>query len=164
MSAPVSVGTTQNVSTVFNSGKLTLNGKLIGDIQDININSSFTEKSRYALNTIIKRAIRRSNLNQSVTFNISGGMYRELYSTFFGASSPVTGGLQYNILDGQQGAATMYMTCYEDDDTTKSYQFSVINPVLLNNSMVLASQEFETVAVEVACTEIKQYVDTLVSN
>lgn len=164
MSAPTSVGTSTPVSTLFNSGILTLNGKQIGEIQDIVCNNAFTEKSYYATNSIIKRKIRRSNLVQSITFNITGGMFRELQSTFFGASSPVGSGLSYTVDDGQQASVPLLITAYEDDDTSKAYQITVSNPVMISNNWTLSSQEFETVSVEFACTQLSMYQDTATAN
>jgi sporulation protein YlmC with PRC-barrel domain len=164
MSAPTSVGTTTAVSTLFNSGILTLNGLQVGELQDIVINNSFTEKNYYAVNSIIKRKIRRSNLVQSVSFNITGGMFRELTKTFFGASSPVGSGLTYNVYDGQQTSVPMLITAYEDDNTAKAYQITVIDPLMISNNWTLTSQDFETISVEFACTQLTIYQDTAVAN
>jgi hypothetical protein len=73
----------------------------------------------------------------------------------------------YTVKDGQQMAITdMTITCYEDDDTTtpKAYQFQVVNPVMLSKNVNLQTEEFETVPVEFACTEIKKFVSSGVSN
>lgn len=164
MSAPTSVGTSVAVSTLFNSGIITLNGTQVGEIQDVVINNAFTEKNYWSINSIIKRKIRRSNLVQSVSFNITGGMFRQLTATFFGASSPVGSGLEYNVFDGQQTSVPLLITAYEDDTTTKAYQITVVNPVMISNNWTLASQEFETVSVEFAATEIKVYQDPATAN
>lgn len=164
MSAPQSVGTSVSQALFFNSARLTINGLQIGDIQDVTLNKSFTEKSYYALNGIKKRAIRRSNFNASVSFNITGSLYREIEKNFFSSSSPVSGGLRYTVNDGQQTAMTMLLTAYENDDSTKAIQVEVFDAVILSANETYTSQEFTTYAVEVACTDINKYIDTTLSN
>jgi len=164
MSAPQSVGTSVTSALFFNTAILTINGLQIGEIQDVTLNKSYTMKKFNALNSIVPRAIRRSNFEAGVSFNIAGSLYREIEKTFFSSSSPVSGGLKYTVKDGQQTAATMLLTAYENDDTTKSIQIEVTNATIVSANETSASQEFQTFAVEVACTQINKYIDTTLSN
>lgn len=151
MATPTAVGTAATRSILFNSGILTINGVQIGEIQDITGNASKTEKNFYALGSKIKRAVRTSNFDMNISFNIQGALFRELIKTWFSSSSAVSTGLTYTPLDGIENAMSMSITAYENDDTNKWVQINVVGAVLLNHSITLASQEFITIPVEVAC-------------
>lgn len=159
------VGTATTQSIVFNSGILTINGKQIADVSDVNITSSFDVKSYRTLNSIKKRALRRSGLEQSVTFTIEGGKAREVYSLFYSSSSAVASGKDYTVKDGQQNTTTgVWVTCYEADDTTKAYQYQLNSPVLGKMDTALSTDEFANVSVEIMCIDFTLYVDDTTSN
>jgi hypothetical protein len=160
MAVPLSVGTTGTKSIFFNSGILTINGKQIGDVQDVTINLAKTEKNYYALGSKVKRAVRTSNVDSNGTFNLTGALYRELIKNWFSSSSPVSGGLKYTVKDGKEDAMTVVITTYEDDDTDKWIQYEFVGAVLLNHSLTLTQQEFASVQCEIACETINAYLST----
>ncbi len=158
-----SVGSAVGQNLVFNSGKLTIGSSLMVDVQDITINNAFTEKTFRALNSIKKRAIRRASLEQSVKCTIKGPM-TDIYSLFFSSSSPISGGNEYEALDGQQLATTVYITCYKDDDATKAYQFQLQNATFMANNWTAPVEDYLSVEVDITCTEIKLDVHTTAEN
>lgn len=166
MAQKQSIGTATTQSIVFNSGYLTVNGFQIADVSDVTVTNTFSAKDYRTLNSIIKRAIRRATLEQSVKFTIDGGKARQLYAVFFSASSVTSDpGKLYTVRDGQQNPAPSVMvTCYEDDDTTKAYQYVLTNPVLTSHNVPLATEAFAKVEVEIMCTQLSLYVDDAVSN
>jgi sporulation protein YlmC with PRC-barrel domain len=164
MSAPNSVGSTVTQSTLFNSGILTINAVQIGDLEDITVTQDKTIKDYYALGSIKKRKIRAANLNQSISFTVKGGVYRKLVEAFYGSSAATGSGTLYTVIDGQPAIPTMYITAYQDDDTTKSYQLTVSNPVVMKLPISLKTQDFAGITVDFACTEVTMYVDTAVAN
>lgn len=164
MATKQSIGTANAQSIVFNSGFLTVNGTQITDISEITISSSFTLKDFRTLNSIKKRALRRATLDQTVACKLTGGKARAIYSLFYSSSSPVSGGTEFDVLDGQQTAAAVYITCYEDDNSSKAYQYQLVNPVLSKMDEANMTEEFSEVGLEFGCTDVVFIVDTAVSN
>lgn len=161
--ASTGVATTQSI--VFNSGYLTIGSSLVADVSNIVISSTFSAKDYRTLNSIKKRAIRRATLDQNIKFSIEGGSARKLYELFFSSSSPTNDpGQLYTVKDGQQIVQTVMVTCYENDDTTKAYQYVLSNPTMTSHTWNLSTEAFEKVDVEFMCTEITLYVDNAVSN
>lgn len=159
-----SIGNLQTKSVLFNSGILTVNGDQLGNITNLVVTDKFTEASLYVLGSIIKNNIKRSKLEQSVSCDMEGSVYRDLYAVFFGASSAGSGDYTYTVLDGQQAAATVMITAYQDDDATKYYQFVLTNPTLLTHDITLAAQAYDKVKVDFACTQLSLKVATAVAN
>lgn len=153
------IGTATTQSIFFNTGYLTINGSQIVDVQDVTINNGYTAKDFRALNSIIKRAIKRSTLEQSVTCTVVG-ISSSIYSLFFSASSPISGGNEYSVKDGQQNSTTCFLTVYRDDDSAKKLQFQITNPVFTNNSITQSTEDFASMSLEINCTQIKLATDT----
>lgn len=165
MAQKIATGTATGQSVIFNSGLLTIGSSLVTDISDITITCTFAAKDYRTLNSIVKRAIRRATLDQSVKFSMHGGSARKLYELFFSSSSPTSDpGQLYTVKDGQQNTQTVMITCYENDDTTKAYQYVLTNPVMTNHNWTLTTEDYEKCEVDFACTQLSMYVDTAVSN
>lgn len=160
-----SIGVVTSPSILFNTGILTINGKQLGEITNINDSQSFEGKMTYNLNSIKAPRLRRSNFTTEVTFEVEAGVYREIINVFNSSSSPVANGMQYAIKDGQQNSATVYITGYQDDDTSAAttIQVQLINPLLTQNNRTMASQEFGNVAVTIMCTDIETFVGTSIT-
>jgi hypothetical protein len=155
-----SIGTATSQYVYFNTGYLTINANQIVDVQDVTITNSFAAKDFRALNSIIKRAIKRATLDQSIKCTVVG-YNSAIWSLFFSSSSPISGGNEYNVKDGQQNTTTCYLTVYRDDDSSKKLQFQVTNPVFTSNSINAPTEDFGKLELEIQCTEIK--VDTATS-
>jgi hypothetical protein len=160
------VGTVVDESISFNSGFLTLNSGYNVDVSDITVNQGFSTQDLRTLNSIKKRAIRRSTLEQSVSCTIQG-QWSQLSKYFFSSSSPVSGGTEYEIYDGQQDDATIYLTVNVDnDDGTVSgqYQYQLTNPIISTNNDSLSTEAYGNKTVDIMCKEIKLVVDTGAEN
>lgn len=156
-------GTSTDASLLFNTGILTINGVNITEIENVEISSSFEGKSTYTLNSVKKKRLKRSNLEDEITFEVNAGVYQTIMAVFNSASSAVSGGVEYTANDGQQSDATVLITVYEDDDQTKAIQYQPLNPLFTQNNKSLSSQEFGTTSVTVMCTEVVIYVADEVS-
>lgn len=136
------VGTLQAKSLLFNSGYLTLGGLQIGTVKNININIQFSEKDSYTLNSIKTQALRRSHFKVSGSFEIESGLQREITKTTFSSSSSGTGEITYSVLDGQQTSETMLVTAYDNDDTSKYYQWVFTGAMFTTNDTTLGAENF----------------------
>lgn len=162
----LNIGTEKDQAVMFNSGILTMNDGYNVDISDITINQSFSPVELRTLNSIKKRALRRATLEQSASFTVQG-QWTQLSKYFFSSSSPVSGGTEYSVLDGQQSAATVYITVNVDNDegtVDGQYQYQLVNPIFTTNNVSLTTEEFGNVAVDVMCKEIKLVEDTGAAN
>lgn len=161
-----SVGSVVDESISFNSGFLTMGNGYNIDVSDITVNQGFTMQDLRTLNSIKKRAIRRSSLEQSVSCTIQG-QWTQVSQYFFSSSSAVSGGTEYEVYDGQQDDATIFLTVNVDnDDGTVSgqYQYQLIGPVLSTNNDSLATEAYGNKTVDIMCKEIKLVVDTGAEN
>ncbi len=161
-----SVGSVVDESISFNSGFLTMGNGYNIDVSDITVNQGFTMQDLRTLNSIKKRAIRRSSLEQSVSCTIQG-QWTQVSKYFFSSSSPVSGGTEYEVYDGQQDDATIFLTVNVDnDDGTVSgqYQYQLTGPVLSTNNDSLATEAYGNKTVDIMCKEIKLVVDTGAEN
>lgn len=150
----------------FNSGILTLGAGYNVDVSDITINQGFTMQDLRTLNSIKKRAIRRSSLEQSVSLTVQG-QWSQVSKYFFSSSSPVSGGMEYEVYDGQQDDAVAFLTVNVDnDDGTVSgqYQYQLVNPVISTNNDSLGTEDYGSKTVDIMCKEIKVVVDTGAEN
>lgn len=154
-----SVGSSATTAILFNSGILTLNGIYSLNTKDIALTKTKEVKEFYALNSNIKRAIRVSHFNGSLKATIIGNI-SNFYALWFSASSPVSGGTEYTTFDGQQPAATCYLTAYANDDPTKIYQYQLINPVISAHNVTQPEGDFESVEIDIMFTDLKLDVST----
>lgn len=150
-----STGTPIEQKLVFNSAVITINDESLIDVTDLSVTKQFTEKSFYALNSIFKRAIRRSEFQFELGFTIHTSA-EVLDDLFFSSSSVVSATEKvYNVKDGQQDdVSNFFVTAYSNEEETEGLQFDVVNPVILNISPSSAAQEFAGYDVTVACTKI----------
>lgn len=154
MAAIQPTGSAGTVIPLFNSAILTIDNVEVAEIENVQVSETFDIKKTMGLNTIKARRIKRSNLQQEVTFEINSGLYTKVIELFYSSSSPVASATEYTINDGQQTTANVYITGYSDGDDTKPVQYQIQNPVFSSHSPNNQSQEFGTVSVSVACTEI----------
>jgi hypothetical protein len=153
------VGSQVNQVIVFNSGKLTVGGALMADVSDVTLNLKFDVKSYRTLNSIKKRAQRRATFDVSVSLTMFG-IQTQVYQAFFSSSSPITDGVEYDVLDGQQTATAMILTTYVDDDPLKPIQWQLIDPIFSSNNVNLATEDFAQMPVEIMCKDILMDVAT----
>lgn len=161
-----STGTAVNEAISFNSGILTLASGYNVDVSDITINQGFTIQDLRTLNSIKKRAIRRSTLEQNVSCTLQGE-WSQVTKYFFSSSSPVSGGTEYTVYDGQQDDATIFLTVNVDNDegtVTGQYQYQLTNPVISTNNSSLSTEAYANKTIDIMCTEIKLVVDTGAEN
>lgn len=157
------IGSEVSQVVIFNSGFLTVNGDRMVDVESITITNSFDIKTYRTLNSIKKRAIRRATLEQSIRATIKGFM-KEIYSKFWGSSSPISSGTEYTVTDGQQEDITVLLTCYRDDDPNKAYQFELVNPVFGSFNGDLPTEDFAGTEIDIMCTEMKLKAHTAAEN
>jgi len=153
------VGTATGQTIVFNSGFLTIGTDLMVDVKDISLTLGYAVKDFFALNSIIKRAIRRSHFDGSIKCTIVG-LQKDILQAFFSASSPIAAGTQYNVNDGQQNATTVFITLYENDDATKRFQFGLVNATISGMDTNLPLEDFANQAITIMFTNITEANDT----
>lgn len=158
-----SIGNEVNQVVVFNSGYLTVDGELMADLSNISISNSFEVKAIKSLNSIKKRTLRRANLEQSISATMIA-IHTAIYKIFHSSSSPVSGGTEWTVKDGQQNSSTIWLTCRRDDDATKEIQYQLVNPIIATNNVNLPLEEFANTEVEIMCTEIILVTDTAAEN
>jgi len=162
----IAVGSAVNESISFNSGFLTLASGYNVDVSDITINQGFTMQDLRTLNSIKKRAIRRSSLEQSLSCTVQG-QWSQVSKYFFSSSSPVSGGTEYEVYDGQQDDATIFVTVNVDNDdgtVSGSYQYQLVGPVISTNNDALSTEGYGSKTIDIMCKEIKLVVDTGAEN
>lgn len=149
------VGTEITQELAFNSGVLTVNGSQLIDIQDISLDQKFAEKNFRALNSIFKRAIRRSTYDCAIKFTAVTDS-TVLQGIFYSSSSPDGSDVVYSVRDGQQNPAPsqFMITVYTDEAKTKGYQFTLDTPVVLEMNKKLGTEEFAMTEVVVACIKL----------
>ena len=160
------VGSATNEAISFNSGFLTLGTKYNVDVSDITINQGFTMQDLRTLNSIKKRAIRRSSLEQSISCTVQG-QWSDVTKYFFSSSSAVSGGTEYEVYDGQQDDAIAYLTVnLDNDDGTVSgqVQYQLVGPVVSTNNDTLGTEAFGSKSIDIMCKEIKVVVDSGAEN
>lgn len=160
----IPLGTPAAASVTFNSGYLSLNNVQVADVSNFKVVANSAHKTYSAQNSILFRAIRRSDFVATMTFDVEGGFSRALYSVFFSSSSPDTGGTLYTFNDGQQNVVTgLSLTIYENNGVN-AYQYQPINPVITKYDVDLPQGTYSKVAVEIQMTNFNMFVSAGVAN
>lgn len=159
----INPGSDLPIATTFNSGKVDFGAGNLAEVTSISITIGRNAVSYHTLNKRVKSKNKAGNETHSLSFDIEGGIYETIIAKYFGASSPVTGGLDYSSINTQPVQPAIFITVYENDDITKPIQFQAQNPVITDISPAIEQENFGKMTVTVECTEIVVFVDTDVS-
>lgn len=154
MAGLVSTGSAESQNIMFNSAVLTLDSVQMIDITDVTLDEKYAEKSFRSLNSIHKRAIRRSTYEAMAKFSVIGTQSQKLLQYFYSSSSPDSTDVIYDPKDGQQTAmSTCMITVYTNDAHTTGFQYILTNPTIINFSKSFPTEDFAKVDIEIACTK-----------
>jgi hypothetical protein len=163
MAAPQAVGTPQTAAVTFNSAILTFGSTQIGEITSVSINRSQNAVKSFVLNKRKASKIRAGNVEFSVSFDIEAGEYQRLIALFYSSSSAVTGAQEYSVKETQPDTPTLYITTYENDDSTKAIQYQLLDAEFTSLSPEFGQESFGKVSVEVDCTEVLTVIGSTVT-
>lgn len=127
---PVTVPGTQFSQQIqFNTGFMDINGFRVATLQDITITAGFTLKEIRQLGSI-KMAVapKRVDWKPSAKFKAKS-INQQLLGFLWGSSTVDSTGWDYNLVDGQVVLASVVITAYTNDDSTKHMQFQFTNAV-----------------------------------
>lgn len=154
--ALTSIGTAEDQRVYFNYAYLTINSKYAVDIESLSINKSYEMKYINSLNSIKRRASRRSNATQELSMNVKSDN-QELKKLFYSSSSTSGTDTIYSIKDGQQDdTSTWTITVYFDDDKTDGKQFTLTNPIIMQMNETNTSQDFWAADMTVSVDDITE--------
>jgi hypothetical protein len=150
-----SVGTAESQEIAFNSGVITVGTKKLVDVMSVAKNEALSEQAFFALNSIKKRAIRRSNYEVTLTMTVRSAS-DTLLGYYYSSSSVVSGTEKvYTMKDGQQDAIDPWLlTLYTNAAETAGFQYELQNPTILSHNLTASTQEYSEWEVEVACTDL----------
>lgn len=150
-----SIGTQNTQAVLFNTGYLTINGtNYVFDIKDLSMDQKVSVKDYHSLNSIFKKALRRTDYELSMKFTVVSNPIALQQAFYSSSSSDGSGDTIFIPLDGQQSALNLTITAYFDAAKTQGYQFTANNCVIASMNTKLALDDFASVDFEVMATQI----------
>jgi hypothetical protein len=140
----------------FNSGYVDFGSNRIVQLDNVKIETTVTDAQLRQLNSIKMAALKRKSLTIKMTGKVKS-FNREMFETYFGASSTDGSGTLISFFDGQQTTLNPNFTSYVDDDNAKPFQCQLINAVILSMPVTASIENYGEVDFDMVATDIKIY-------
>jgi len=153
-----STGTPLSQKVTFNSGYVTFGTSQLVNLENVTIETNFTEKELRVINSIKMATHKRSTFKTSLKGKVRS-MNKELLAIITGTSSADGSGTLYTVKDGQQATLNPIFTTYIDDDTTtpKVIQFQFSDAILTTLPLSQATEDFGAYDFELSAIDVSVY-------